>query len=79
MQIHVARPFRAGALKQVRRPDPGRRPGLTQDRPFGAQKSNLQTQTANGLRQPKNGLRVTAWTRHSSRLGGSLPYRVTAQ
>jgi hypothetical protein len=28
MQIHVARPFRAGALKQVRRPDPGRRPGL---------------------------------------------------
>jgi hypothetical protein len=28
MQIHVARPFRAGALKQVRRRDPGRRPGL---------------------------------------------------
>jgi hypothetical protein len=37
------------------------------------------TQAANALRQPKNALRGIAWTRHSSCLGGSLPYPVTTQ
>jgi len=34
------------------------------------------TRTANAPRQPKNGLRVTAWTRHSSRLAGCWKTRL---